>query len=153
MQVIRFTISDLFLGELKKYSMTPYIHDNIETGIRLYREMKKFYDTAEKVMPTEHYLYLLLDDILVVGYRYLYIYPENKMGELFSIAIDPAYRKKGYAKILIQIAIEFMRKKDIKKIKVPLIKTETDFCILKKHYDLLKEENTDMDFYITFQAD
>jgi GNAT superfamily N-acetyltransferase len=152
---------EIKLYEIEEYfqkkpalQFSPYIQEKIETmGTNLYTEMKKFYDSKEEDIPTNHYIYLLQDKTDIVGFRYFYLNSKTNFSELFAIAVDPSYRKKGYAKEMIEKSIEFLISQGVKKIKVPLIKSSEAQIVLLKDYYLnsiqQKYNNIDWEIHVS----
>lgn len=96
MQIKFYEIDENFIQEYKTWAYTDYIKNYFEeTGIRLYFDMKKHYETKGKNIPTSHYVFFLFNENNeVVGYKYLYLKVEKQCTEFFSTAIDHAYRNK-----------------------------------------------------------
>ena len=50
----------------------------------------------------------------LAGYVGLRVHPEDSMGEIYIIAVDPAFQRQGIANALMAFAFEWMRNKDLK---------------------------------------
>lgn len=153
MQIKFYEIDDNFIQEYKTWTYTEYIKEYFEdTGIKLYFDMKKFYESQSKNLPTLHYVFFLFNDNdVIVGYKYLYLNIERKYTEFFSTAIDPAYRKQGYAKQMIKKALDFIESNNIFMIDVPLIKNqELKIYMLKDLYAKLKADYLNLEFNIKY---
>lgn len=152
---------EIKLYEIEEYfqkkaalQFSPYIQEKIETmGPNLYTKMKKFYDGKEEDIPTSHYIYLLQDKTCIVGFRYFYLNLYTNFSELFAIAVDPSYRKRGYAKKMIEKSIEFLIFQGVEKIKVPLVKSPEEQIVILKYYYLnsiqQKYENIDWEIHVS----
>ena len=127
---------DEYIKIKPKLTFTNFIKEKIEKmSENLYIEMKSFYKQKNKKMPSEHYIYLLYNNDIVIGFRHFLVNTESKSAELFAIAVDPQFQKQGYAKKMINLSIEFLISLNIKKIKVPLIKSnELGLVTLEKYY-------------------
>lgn len=51
---------------------------------------------------------------VISGYLGLRIHPEDSMGEVYIIAVDPKLQKTGIGKSLLEFAFDWMRKRDLK---------------------------------------
>jgi len=59
----------------------------------------------------------------IVGYLGLRVHPEDSMGEIYIIAVDPAAQQKGVGKALMAFAFDWMREK---KLKMAFVETGGD---------------------------
>jgi len=48
------------------------------------------------------------------GYIGLRVHPEDSMGEIYIIAVDPGAQRQGVGKALMKFAFEWMRQRDLK---------------------------------------
>ncbi len=51
----------------------------------------------------------LVDDVVVVGWVGIRLHPEDSMGEIYILAVDPDHQRKGVARALMAAAHEQMR--------------------------------------------
>lgn len=153
MRLVSQKVDDIFLDKVNDFNFTPFIKEKIETGLTLYRDMKKFYEGRGNIIPDEHYICLLGDNNdLIIGYRYHFFNPETKRGKLFSIAVDPEYRRKGYAKQMIYEALKLLEIKGITKITIPLVKNEEPFYILEKFYSTCEYKYPQIKFNVQLSS-
>jgi len=142
---------DEYIEKKPKLTFTNFIKEKIEKmSENLYIEMKSFYKQKNKKMPSEHYIYLLYDNDIVIGFRHFLVNIESKSAELFAIAVDPQFQKQGYAKKMITLSIDFLISLNIKKIKVPLIKSyELGIVTLEKYYsNVIKKKYDNIEWNI-----
>jgi N-acetylglutamate synthase-like GNAT family acetyltransferase len=138
-----------FIDSLGKYNLTDYVRDScIKVGLKLYVDMKEFYKSKSKELPTRHFVVFIKENCSIVGYRHFYYNPSNSTAELFSISIDPAHRGQGYAKELIIYAIEHLLGVDVKTIRVPIIKNDSanEFLLERYYKDVIVPKYPMVDF-------
>lgn len=153
MQIKFYEIDDNFIQEYKTWDYTEYIKKNFEeTGIYLYFDMKKFYESQSKNLPTSHFvLFLFNEKNQIVGYMYLYLNIERKYTEFFATAVDLLYRNKGYAREMIYKSLTFIESNNISVIDVPLIKNkELNIYMLKNLFIQLIAEYSNLKFNIKY---
>lgn len=59
----------------------------------------------------------------VSGYLGLRVHPEDSMGEIYIIAVDPSFQRSGIGKALMEFAFEWMRER---KLKMAFVETGGD---------------------------
>lgn len=154
MNLVLHEVDDVFLTKLDEFQFTPYIiNKSKDGGFLLYRQMKEFYSKKQKSIPTKHYVFFVIKDEFIIGYRYIYINYERQEACLFAIAVDPNHRRHGYAKKLINTAIDFCKEHGVKKIDVPLTKDEEEFYVLEQFYNLCATQNLELEFNISLNSE
>lgn len=135
MNIILETIDKAFW--YKMFNYTPYIQNNMDVIVKqLYDEFQKFYKEKD---PMQHKIYMLQDNGQIVGYKYFYYNPDTKFAKLFSTSVDKKYRRKGYARNMIEQTLNFLQQNDINHIEIPLVKDqETKQYLLKELYEKIK---------------
>lgn len=112
-----------FLEELKNESIL--VSDNMNN--KIYNTILASYissNTYNKLnyvnSPLSHYVTICKDHQSLVGIQYFSFGEQTKKGELFSIYVDPSYRRKGIAKDLIERALYVMLEHQIEEVSIPL---------------------------------
>jgi GNAT superfamily N-acetyltransferase len=63
-------------------------------------------------------VWVALDIEAVTGFVGIRLHPEDKMGEIYILAVDPDHQRKGIAQALIEIAFEHLRHAGMKMVMV-----------------------------------
>lgn len=140
-------VNDVFFEEMDQFDFTDYIKEKIWTGLGIHKDMKRFYGDE---IPYKQFIFFLMDDSRkIVGYRYIFFNTKESFGSLFSIAVDPDYQKKGYAKNMIFSSIDLMIENGIRSMKTTLIFDDIEKkYILKDIYDACKVKYPQVKFNI-----
>lgn len=149
MNLVLHEVSDAFLTKLDEFNFTPYIREKFYKGGFAHYSERRLYENKGDIDCQKHYVYFLMNsDEEIIAYRYLFFNPKTTSGELFSIAVDPKYRGKGYAKEIIHASIKLLADEGTMEIVVPLVKNEEPFYILEKFYRVCEREYPQIKFNI-----
>jgi ribosomal protein S18 acetylase RimI-like enzyme len=114
----------------------PYDTSHLESVIRLsFRAWAPVFDSIQSVMNADVYrefyaddwrvsqqqavedacaeenthVWLAIEDAATVGFVALRLHPASQMGEIYMIAVDPDYQRRGIATALTNFALEWMK--------------------------------------------
>lgn len=142
MEIVFNEINEKFTENLQNINFTNEIKEKFyEVGYSLYLNMKGFYNNRE--MPVSHYVYFLIENSTVVGYCSFYCNNHTNFSELFALYIDEKFRGNHFTYDITKDVMIFLKKQNIKKIKIPLTKdSDLGIYILGNFFEKLsKEEN------------
>lgn len=81
-------------------------------------EARQLADISEVCRDNETSVWVALRDDKVSGFVGVRVHDEDSMGEIYVIAVHPAYQRQGIASALMSFAFDWLRQRDLKMVMV-----------------------------------